>query len=783
MSGSIPIGELFIGLRSDVARIKSDMDETKKAVQGAMKDVEGYVNAAKSVLSQFIGVASIGAFVGFVESSIKARAGLVDLAAQSGITVEALSALGKIGKYTDTALTDVVSASTKLSKALFTTGEDGKGAAQGLKALGLDYTAFKQLAPEQQLLAVAKAMDTFQDGTGKSATAMLLFGKTGATLLPFLRDLAQQHELVGKVSTESALQAKQYEKNLKDLQSVGDAWKNKLVSEIVPALTATSQAFLENARTSGVFLGALQTLWQGASMRLGYDEFKAQKDVAASASAEIERYTNIMVGLRNVLDRDPTNEAAAKRYANLGDKIRALQSVAMGATQSLAALAGVEEYSNEGRNHPRAKLPDSAAATGGGTPKDDYTPLIKSINEAIVAERAALASEDTLSAARVKAAKVAGDYAAGLINLTPAQLAAVDAGLKSQGQLEDLTKARKADEEAMKRAGDENVRYVELQQKQRDALQQQVKDMQRAVDEYGLTSDAVKELETARLRDAAAALDQKAAQADNAYLDETAALYRQQAKALRDLADARGVLAAKEADTRNNPLTGARDGVTNYLSDIKRAGDATRGAVENSLHGLEDTAVAVLRGKGGSNAAKAWVDGIITEIIRLQVVRPLLQSIFGGGSSGGSGFLGSVLGLVGSFFGGSGGGGMENYGANAGAGGSLGGGRAGGGPVSAGTSYLVGEKGPEILRMGSQGGSVVPNSAIGGGGTVLNLKVVNNTGSPAAASARQLDDGTIELIMDRVEDRVAGSVTGGGKVHQALASTYQINRAAGATRY
>lgn len=50
-------------------------------------------------------------------------------------------------------------------------------------------------------------------------------------------------------------------------------------------------------------------------------------------------------------------------------------------------------------------------------------------------------------------------------------------------------------------------------------------------------------------------------------------------------------------------------------------------------------------------------------------------------------------------------------------------GRAGGGPVSAGTPYMVGEKGPELFVPGASG-SIVPNnrmsagSAIGGGVTI-----------------------------------------------------------------
>ena len=50
--------------------------------------------------------------------------------------------------------------------------------------------------------------------------------------------------------------------------------------------------------------------------------------------------------------------------------------------------------------------------------------------------------------------------------------------------------------------------------------------------------------------------------------------------------------------------------------------------------------------------------------------------------------------------------------------------RARGGPVSAGGAYLVGERGPEILQMGSKGGNIIPNNAIAGGG-VTNVVTVN----------------------------------------------------------
>lgn len=52
----------------------------------------------------------------------------------------------------------------------------------------------------------------------------------------------------------------------------------------------------------------------------------------------------------------------------------------------------------------------------------------------------------------------------------------------------------------------------------------------------------------------------------------------------------------------------------------------------------------------------------------------------------------------------------------------FGGGKAAGGPVSAGTSYLVGESGPEIFTPGSTG-SITPNSALGGASVVINQTI------------------------------------------------------------
>ena len=75
--------------------------------------------------------------------------------------------------------------------------------------------------------------------------------------------------------------------------------------------------------------------------------------------------------------------------------------------------------------------------------------------------------------------------------------------------------------------------------------------------------------------------------------------------------------------------------------------------------------------------------------------------------------------------------------------------RASGGPVYAGQTYLVGEKGPELLRMGGSDGNIVPNHALaaaGGGAQQIEVNVINNSGTPVQAKSEARFDGARTVI-------------------------------------
>lgn len=89
--------------------------------------------------------------------------------------------------------------------------------------------------------------------------------------------------------------------------------------------------------------------------------------------------------------------------------------------------------------------------------------------------------------------------------------------------------------------------------------------------------------------------------------------------------------------------------------------------------------------------------------------------------------------------------------------------RAMGGQVEGGGSYLVGENGPEVLQLGSQGGSVTPNHALGSdGGNVTT--VVNIAAGVTKAELEAFAPTIIKTSVNAVKQQMAR----GGTMSQAI---------------
>ena len=245
------VGTLEIELLANMARLQADMTSAKGAITSSMNSIERTVGMAKTAFLGLAGAMTVGMFVGIVKGAIDGAAALNDLSIMTGASVEALSGLQQIGALSDVSVNQIANSMNKLAKNMSGTTEESKGAGMALKALNIDFSTFKGMAPEQQMQTVAKAMEGFADGTGKSAVAMALYGREGAKMLPFMADLAAAGELHAVVTAAQAAQSDNFADNLTRLQLTSSAFRTELVMGILPALDLGLQAFIDVTNGSG----------------------------------------------------------------------------------------------------------------------------------------------------------------------------------------------------------------------------------------------------------------------------------------------------------------------------------------------------------------------------------------------------------------------------------------------------------------------------------------------------------------------------------------------------
>lgn len=122
------------------------------------------------------------------------------------------------------------------------------------------------------------------------------------------------------------------------------------------------------------------------------------------------------------------------------------------------------------------------------------------------------------------------------------------------------------------------------------------------------------------------------------------------------------------------------------LADVMKTIDGLKRVEEAGKRGAEAVSGIFTSMLDGTKSLKQGVAELLMEMAKVQMQNAIMKAsgLGGGGGGGIFGFIGSLLTP-------------------------WGGGKATGGPVSAGTSYLVGERGPEIVTMGANG-YVAPNN-------------------------------------------------------------------------
>jgi hypothetical protein len=248
------IGAVRVVLGADTAAFEKGLGGAAKRMEQFKKDM--------ALAGVAIGAAVTSAAIGLgvaIKRSIDEADKLGKMAQAFGVPVEELSKLKHAADLSDVSLEQLGTALGRLSRNM-SDAADGTGpAADAFRTLGInvrDEVTGGLKSASQIMEEVADKFVGMQDGAGKTALAIQIFGKAGAALIPMLneggaalRAMGEEAEKLGLVISErTAKSAEAFNDNLTRLGRVWDGVVNRLMAESVGTLEAVSAEFVSLAK-------------------------------------------------------------------------------------------------------------------------------------------------------------------------------------------------------------------------------------------------------------------------------------------------------------------------------------------------------------------------------------------------------------------------------------------------------------------------------------------------------------------------------------------------------
>ncbi len=173
--------------------VPPDLVKIAQAADAAAKPVASLGSAFQSLGTTIAGTAAgflsaqaiIGSFKAVVTNTISFASHLDDLQKASGLTTDALQALGVKGEEVGLTMDDIANAATQLSRRVAEGDASTRGA---IDALGLSFNQLKTLSVDDQLISTAKALISVTDEGQRASIAQDLYGRGGIQLLRIIRD-------------------------------------------------------------------------------------------------------------------------------------------------------------------------------------------------------------------------------------------------------------------------------------------------------------------------------------------------------------------------------------------------------------------------------------------------------------------------------------------------------------------------------------------------------------------------------------------------------------------
>jgi ribosomal protein L12E/L44/L45/RPP1/RPP2 len=264
------VGSINIEMLANLASLVSDMGKAHaESTKHAKEMAREWKESLDGIEEGFKGLAEIAGIAIGVEAlrevAVRAleAAEQIDHMSQSlGVSVEKIQvmsfAAGLVGGNLDT----VTTAFTRMERAAEQAVSGSAQQAEAFRAIGISASQLKELlkSPDQLIQQVAEHLGQFDDGAGKTAVTMQIFGRNAGQIIPYLNQLGRNFDELHERAIALGIVLSQNDQHLltqtqEALNEAGQAAKglgNQFAVALSPAIKAAADEFIALAQNENV---------------------------------------------------------------------------------------------------------------------------------------------------------------------------------------------------------------------------------------------------------------------------------------------------------------------------------------------------------------------------------------------------------------------------------------------------------------------------------------------------------------------------------------------------
>jgi hypothetical protein len=249
----------------------------------------------------------------FYDRTLGVAASLQAISDRTGIAIENLSLLRHAAEQNNVQIGDIAVGLKFLGRNMAEASKGSGDAANAFKALGLSLTdAGGKLRPTDDMLtAVAESFKAMDDGAEKTALALILFGRSGEQLIPFLNNgraglerLKDEARALGmEIDGGTGKAAKQLADDMNAIGNAANTAKMRLAEEFLPGLKNIAEAMKEASKEGSI----LKTIWVGLG-GLGAALFLRGGAAGADSLPDLRNQLTLIEQTITAWERDQTRD-------------------------------------------------------------------------------------------------------------------------------------------------------------------------------------------------------------------------------------------------------------------------------------------------------------------------------------------------------------------------------------------------------------------------------------------------------------------------------------------